>query len=206
MKKTVGFAVSIGVIVAVLAVFLVGPALAQEPTATPAPSTPAPSAPAGPMGRNGPGGGAYAALSTLLGMSAQDIMTARQSGKTLADIGKDKGVTDQQMTDALTSTHNTLVDQAVKAGKLTQPQADWLKQMTTTMAQLQLTNPFVPGKGIGAMGMFGGWGPMMGSGHQGQMGRGRTGGWGQGGNKNAPNQTPAPSTTPSASSGAGAGA
>ena len=40
--------------------------------------------------------------------------------------------------EALTSARVASVDQALKDGKLTQPQADWLKQMVTTMAQLQL--------------------------------------------------------------------
>ena len=194
MKRTIGFAMSVGVIVAVLVAFLAGPVMAQ----TPAPSTPAPSAPAGPTGRNGRGDAEYAALSQLLGMSTQEIMTARQAGKTLSDIGKDKGVSDQQMTDALTARQNEFADQAVKDGKITQPQADWLKKAAATMAQLQLTNPFVPGKGMGALGMMGG-------GHNGPMGRGRAEGWGQDGNQNPPNQAPAPSATPSASSGAGAG-
>jgi hypothetical protein len=177
MKKIIGLTLSVAIIVAVVGVFLAGAALAQDPTATPAPATPtAPS--------SSPRVGPYEALSKLLGMTPQEIYDARKAGKTLSDLGKDKGVTDQQLTDALVGNHKAYLDQAVKDGKLTQKQADWLLQAAQTMAQLQLTNPFAMGR-MGAMmggfGMMGGRGPMMGG--RGPMMRGRGpmmgGGWGE---------------------------
>ena len=168
MKRIIGLTLSIAIIVAVVGVFLAGAALAQDPTATPVPATPA--APANKDG-NSPRFGpsvAYEALSKLLGMTPQEINDARKAGKTLSDLGKDKGVTDQQLVDALVGNHKAYLDQAVTDGKLTQKQADWLLQAAQTMAQLQLTNPFAMGRG--GMGfMMGGFGPMMG-GHGPMMG------------------------------------
>ncbi len=165
MKKKIGLVLSVGVIVAVMGAFLVGPALAQ----TPAPATPAapaaPSTPAAPQGVAPRVSAGYEALATLLGMSVQDINTARQNGQTLSDIGKSKGVTDQQMIDALVSARKTAIDQALTNGSITQAQHDWLLQAAQDMAQLQVTNPFPLGRGgrfmLGA-GPLGGNGPMMG--------------------------------------------
>jgi hypothetical protein len=231
MNKTIGAAIGIGVILSLLALFAAGGVFAQGATPTPAPSTPAPAtpAPSAPGYRLGRLGGGYFGANSevlkLLGMTPQQYYTERQSGKTLADIAKEKNVTDQQIIDALTSTRKAAIDQALKDGKLTQAQADWLNQALTTMAQLQLTNPFAPGQGRG-FGMFGrfegrglfgrneGWGGMRGFGRFGGMPFmhgfgpfGRDGrGWGypwKSPNQN-PNQspTPAPNTTPSGSSGA----
>ena len=183
MKKTIGLTLSVAIIVAVVGVFLAGAALAQDPTATPAPATPAAPSPSNKDGnspRLGPAA-AYEALSKLLGMTPQEINDARKAGKTLSDLGKDKGVTDQQLVDALVGNHKTYLDQAVKDGKLTQKQADWLLQAAQTMAQLQLTNPLAPGRG--RMGfMMGGRGPMMG-GNGPMMG----GGWGEKGGRRGNN-------------------
>jgi hypothetical protein len=169
MKKTIGLALSLGVIVAVLGVFLVGPALAQ----TPAPSTPAapaapstPAAPAGPQA-NGRFGAGYQDLAKVLGMSVQDVIAARENGQTLSEIGKSKNVTDQQITDALVSAHKTAIDQALTNGRITQAQHDWLLQAAQTMAQLQLTNPFPLGRGGSGFMMGGG---MMGGGMMGRNG------------------------------------
>jgi len=102
-------------------------------------------------------------------------------GKTIADLAKEKGVSNQELVDALVASQKTMVDQAVTNGLLTQAQADkwldWYKQA----AALQLTEPY----GLGFGGMRGGFGGMREFG--GMRGRGQ---WGHPG-KTAP-QSPTP--------------
>ncbi len=52
------------------------------------------------------------------------------------------------------------INQAVKDGKLTQAQADWLIARMKALAPFELTYPFAPGAGRGHM--VGGRGPMHG--------------------------------------------
>ncbi|SEO68745.1 hypothetical protein [Paenibacillus sp. OV219] len=61
---------------------------------------------------------------TALGLTADDLKTALASGKTLADVAKDKGVDVQKVIDAVKQTIVDGLNAAVTAGKLTQDQAD----------------------------------------------------------------------------------
>jgi|GEM_PF-1593496 len=119
------------------------------------------------------------AITKLLGMSQEQIYTEHQAGKTLADIAKEKGITDQQLIDALTAGQQQVIEQAVKDGRLTQEQADWMLARRQAMAPFMLDNPFTPGQGRGGFGA-GGHGPMM---------RGGMRGW-------APQQAPVAPTAP----------
>ncbi len=168
--------VSVAVVVVLLGLFVVGTVFAQSPTATPAPSTPWGQA----WGGIWRGGSTISeTITDLLGMTPGQILDARLAGKTLADIAKEKGVTEQQLTDAIVNGQKDILDQAVKDGRLTQAQADWMLERVKTMASSQLTNPFGPGANNGPRG---GWlGGMMGGGRfGGMMGGGRFGGMGAG--------------------------
>jgi hypothetical protein len=97
-----------------------------------------------------------------MNMTPDQIWAERVLGKTIADLAKEKSVSDQQLIDALVASQKTMLDQAVTNGRLTQAQADkwldWYKQA----AALQLTEPY-----IGFGGMRGGPGGMRGRGHWG---------------------------------------
>ena len=140
-------------VVSVLALFTVGSAFAQTPTPTP------PQAPLGnAWGRVCNGAGVVSgAITQLLGMSQQDIYAARSSGKTLAEIAKEKGVTDQQLIDAMLSSRQEVINQAVKDGRITQAQAEWMLSNMKTMAPQMINNSFGPGGMRGMRG--GGYGP-----------------------------------------------
>jgi lambda repressor-like predicted transcriptional regulator len=90
-------------------------------------------------------------IAKLLNMTPDQIWAERVQGKTLADIAQDKGVDTQKLVDALVASQKTMLDQAVTDNRLTQAQADkwleWYKQA----AQLQLTEPYGPGFGLGGM-------------------------------------------------------
>ncbi|REE85400.1 hypothetical protein A8990_112129 [Paenibacillus taihuensis] len=59
-----------------------------------------------------------------LGVTAEDLKKALASGKTLADVAKDKGVDAQKVIDAVKKTIVDNLNAAATAGKLTQEQAD----------------------------------------------------------------------------------
>ena len=68
------------------------------------------------------------AAADKLGMSLQDLQTQLHSGKSLSDVAKDKGVSEQDLRSAMATAAKTQLDQAVKDGKLTQAQADSVLQ------------------------------------------------------------------------------
>ena len=152
-------------LVALLGLFAVGAVTAQGPTQTPR---------TGAWGQVCQGAGAVSnAVSDLLGLTPAQIQAERAAGKTLAQIAAAQGITDQQLIDALVAGRADAIAQAVKDGRLTQAQADWMLAKMKAMAPFQIANPFTPGAGRG----------MMGAGSCGSQGggfRGRMGGAGRG--------------------------
>jgi len=69
-----------------------------------------------------------AALAEKLGITANDLEARLAKGETLAQIASSKGLTVDQFQKLMTDARNQAIDQAVKDGKLTQEQADWMKQ------------------------------------------------------------------------------
>ena len=174
-------------LVVVLGLFAVGSVFAQSPTATPdgAPGS-------GAWGRVCQGAGVVSdAVSKLLGLTPEQISAERQAGKTLSQIAKEKGITDQQLIDAIVAGRTEEIAQAVKDGRMTQAQADWMLAKMKAMAPFQITNPFGPG-GMG--GRMGARGQGQFGGERGAMGGGMRGG--MRGGQSAPWCTPVPSTTP----------
>jgi hypothetical protein len=66
------------------------------------------------------------AAATYLGLSQADLRTELESGKTLAEIASAQGKTAAGLKQALSDAAKSSLDGAVKAGKLTQAQADEL--------------------------------------------------------------------------------
>src|SRR4051812_32832580 len=75
-------------------------------------------------GHGGPGFGNLDVVAKALGMTADELHTALDGGKTIADIAKDKGVDVAKIADALVADLKAHLDADVKAGRLTQAQAD----------------------------------------------------------------------------------
>ena len=75
----------------------------------------------------------------------------------LGKVAKILGVPEQKEIDAFTQAHTETLDEAVKEGRITQQQADWMKQH---MQQAQ-QGGFGPGFGGGPM-LGGAWGGPMG--------------------------------------------
>ncbi len=98
------------------------------------------SADLGPAGhdgrRRGRGGPDLAAAATALGTTEAELRTALQSGKTLAQVAKDKGVAVDTLVTALVDAEKSRTAKAVTDGRLTQAQADQrLKDLTARVAE-----------------------------------------------------------------------
>jgi hypothetical protein len=95
------------------------------------------------------------AITKLLGMTWQQIYDARASGKTMSEIAKSKGISDQKVIDAMLAGQKSAIDQALKDKRITQAQADWMLARMKAMSPFMLTNPFGPGAGGGWHGPVG---------------------------------------------------
>ncbi len=118
----------------------------------------------GGRGGHGFGGGPNEAVSdtsvaaSAIGISESDLTAALQSGKTVADVAKANNVDVQKVIDALVADQKTEIAAALKAGTITQAQADQQLANVTTFVTAQ-----VNGTGFGPGG-HGGHGPMGGPG------------------------------------------
>ena len=83
----------------------------------------------GGFGHHGPG--SLDAAAKYLGLTEAELHTQLESGKTLAQIAKDKGKTVDGLKKAITDQAKKTLDAAVKAGTITQAQAD---EMLTRMS------------------------------------------------------------------------
>ncbi|WP_123043348.1 hypothetical protein [Cohnella candidum] len=75
------------------------------------------------------------AAATILGVTESDLQTSLKSGKSLADLAKEKNVDVQKLIDAEKAAITKAINQAVTDGKLTQAQADKLLANAAAEAQ-----------------------------------------------------------------------
>lgn len=92
------------------------------------------------------------ALAKLLGMDRDEIREQRQKGKSLAEIAKAKGVDAEKVIDTLLKARKTRLDAAVKAGRLTQAEADkmleaYKERLKARVNSTEACVPFGPGRG-----------------------------------------------------------
>lgn len=72
----------------------------------------------------GVGQAVFDAAAQALGITTSELQTQLRSGQTLAQIAQSKNTTEQAVVNAALAAAKTQLDAAVKAGTLTQPQAD----------------------------------------------------------------------------------
>ena len=126
------------------------------------------------MGRGGwteratpPGGGVLGGamdpyLADALGMSVEDFQAARESGLTLYQIALEQGIEAAELPGLMEQARTGALEAAVKAGEITQEQADWMAQRGGGFG----------GKAFGGRGGFGGHGGACPNGYEpGTMGR-----------------------------------
>ena len=72
--------------------------------------------------------GMIASFAQQLGITVDDLNARLANGETMAQIALSKGFSADQFTAMMATARSQAIDQAVKAGALTQAQADWMKQ------------------------------------------------------------------------------
>jgi hypothetical protein len=182
--KKVAAVVGALALIAAVVVFAASAVFAQADTPTPVPNTTPNTAPGAPFGGHmlgrgfglfGGGGWAtqFDALANALNLTPTQVFEQLHSGKTLDEIAKAQGVDLTKVQEAMNASRiqamKDAIGQAVKDGKMTQEQADWL---------LQGLEKGYMGKGRGFGFEFG------------PMGRGGRGGM-RGHGMQGPSQTPA---------------
>jgi hypothetical protein len=141
MTKKLLIATTALVVVLVTGIFVAGAVSAQSPTQTPAPQGDTQTTTKSPLGGWGRGcfgmlGGGdmsnFDLIAETLKLTPTQLFEQLHAGKTLDEIATAQGVTTQAIQDALSAARlqnqKDAIAQAVKDGKMTQEQADWLLQ------------------------------------------------------------------------------
>jgi len=87
-----------------------------------------------------------AAAAKAIGISESDLTTSLRSGKTIAQIAKAHGVATQKVIDALVADGKTKIAAAVKAGRLTQAEADKIQADLTKRVTEMVNGTFRHGE------------------------------------------------------------
>ena len=91
---------------------------------------------AGPIGGHRGGlrgrGADLSVAASTIGVTAEELRTALQSGQSIADVAKSKNVDPQAVVDAMVAAMNQRLAESVSSGKLTQEKADELAASATT--------------------------------------------------------------------------
>ncbi|MCC6972471.1 MAG: hypothetical protein IT322_00525 [Anaerolineae bacterium] len=138
-------------LVAVVGLFVVNSTIqAQGPTGN-----------RGPMGMGGFDNSLVATAAEVLKMEPTELITLLQSGQTIADVAKEKGVELETIVDAFVSKHEAFIKVAVEQKRMTQEQADTMLKTLRERVTADLAAPYTGRMGmVRGMGMMG----MMGSG------------------------------------------
>jgi hypothetical protein len=105
------------------------------------------------------GGADLSVAASTIGISADDLRTALESGQSIADVATSKGVDVQSVIDAMVAAMNDRLAEAVSSGKLTQAKADELKADAATRIADVVNGVAKPGRGFGGMRPDGGTPP-----------------------------------------------
>lgn len=119
-------------------------------------------------------------IAEQLGITADELVTELQAGKTVADLATEKDVDVNTIIDAIVAAHSETLTAAVTAGTLTQAQADAHIALLKANLEARFSQAWTAGNGPGMMGRggHGGMGGMMAPDGMGGMGRGGRGGHG----------------------------
>ncbi|ASS74583.1 hypothetical protein CIG75_05965 [Tumebacillus algifaecis] len=85
-------------------------------------------------------------LPSFLGITEEELRSAQQAGQTLAQIAKEKGITEAKLIEFLKTQQQKQIDQLLADGKITQEQADEMKaRMTDEHLQEMVNNAKIGG-------------------------------------------------------------
>ena len=112
-------------------------------------------------GHIGRGGLDLDTAASVIGMTRDELRTALDSGKTLAQVAQGRNISQATLVDKLVAAEKTRIAAAVKAGRLTQAQADSIAADLTTRVTERVTSTRpMGGRGRhGGDGYGGGTGP-----------------------------------------------
>ena len=97
-------------------------------------------------------GGMKDSLAKFLGIDVSTLINARHSGKTLAQIAKEQGKTEEQLVNFLVEQKTAKINQLVKDGKITKSQADLILKNITERTKQRINSTALGPKGIGHRG------------------------------------------------------
>lgn len=106
--------------------------------------------PGGPGGHDGPRGPRHidGAILDLLGVDAETLREALESGATLAEVAEFNGVSTQELIDAMVFQASERLDDAVENGRLTEAEAaEKLAEITERITERVTSTPGTPGDG-----------------------------------------------------------
>ncbi|GAB5603490.1 hypothetical protein FJNA_20160 [Thermus sp. FJN-A] len=87
-------------------------------------------------------------VAALLGVTPEELIALHQQGKTLAQIAQELGVDLGKLEAQLVEVRNAAIDEAVKAGSLTQAQAALMKTRTQAVVRAMLQREVGPAAGF----------------------------------------------------------
>jgi hypothetical protein len=104
----------------------------------------------GGYGMMGPGynTGQQQVIAGALGITPEALITARQSGKSVAAIAQEQGVDLQKVIDAVIAPMKATLSAQVSAGRITQSHADWMLTEMQEHVRTQFTDPSSWGSGM----------------------------------------------------------
>ena len=132
MKKVLIVLAILGVVV--LAFGAVGVVFADSPYAPGAANCPFFGGRGGPWAGNGTADRGImhdtmiAEVAKALGMTVDDLEARLADGESVWQVARDKGLSDQEISDIMLAARDSALDKAVADGLLTQEQADWMKE------------------------------------------------------------------------------
>jgi hypothetical protein len=96
----------------------------------------------GPCGFGGPEDSFVAIAAKTLGIPQTELVAALRSGKSIADVAKDKGIALQKIANAVLAERQRMLKNAVAAKRLTQPEADAMLAIMNAHIIEHLSQPF----------------------------------------------------------------
>ncbi|MGQ9554893.1 MAG: hypothetical protein ACUVWR_12355 [Anaerolineae bacterium] len=161
MKKVLVVLTVLGVVA--LAFGAIGVAFADSPDVSGPANCPLFGGRGGPWTGNGPTGRGImhdtmvAEVAKALGLEVEDLEARLADGESIWQIARDRGLSNQEISDIMVAARNSALDKAVTEGLLTQEQADWMKehmQQRGFGGGCHGANRFGRGSAFGGMGMM----------------------------------------------------
>ncbi len=152
MRGRIGLLAGSAAVVGLLILSSVGIAMAAEPTPTPGGGPRGPAAGAVDAACRGAGYGFSAvadALQKLAGLKAEEVVAERQAGKSVVQIAREKGVSEDALVKEVLAARKASLDKAVEAGRITQERADFMLKNMAEQVKLGLNRTSVGPGGSG---------------------------------------------------------